>query len=201
MLDTNYLLTTWVVWNVIAPTLQYFRIPWEIEKVKINSSERREESSLAVSIVKIIHQPLSTLSWVLTISTKCEIVVHMKIFCFMWSDWRKSYHTVRIVAVSSSTTFDFSLMSPPIAAYSDHYYGGFVCDICIWPHHHHWPGSQYDWKTQGELLHLLLLTPPSPTIITSSLTMMDGWLKSEPSSGVGVVIIDNDGWIIERWAA
>ena len=112
VLDTNYLLTTWVVWNVIAPTLQYFRIPWEIEKVKINSSERREESSLAVSIVKIIHQPLSTLSWVLTISTKCEIVVHMKIFCFMWSDWRKSYHTVRIVAASSSTTFDFSLMSP-----------------------------------------------------------------------------------------
>ena len=126
-----------------------------------------------MSIVKIIHQPLSTLSWVLTISTKWEIVVHMKIFCFMWSDWRKSYHTVRIVAASSSTTFDFSLMSPPIAGCSDQWW---LWWFCVW--HLHMTSSSSLTRQPARLRVSCCICccwpRPRPIIITSSLTMMDG---------------------------
>ena len=110
-------------------------------------------------------------------------IVHMLLYIYLWRyDWMKSenpcvsdtdYLSSSVECKSSSfAIFSYSMrewkVTPLLPALTCSVWS-LLWWFCVW--HHYLIIA--DWKTQGELLHLLLLTPP-PIIITSSLTMMDG---------------------------
>ena len=125
-------------------------------------------------------------------------IVHMLLYIYLWRyDWMKSENPCVSDTDYLSSSVECKSSSFAIFLYSMREWKvtpllpALTCSVslwwfCVWHLHYLIIG---DWKTQGELLHLLLLTPP-PIIITSSLTMMDGcdWKVSclaQPESPAG----------------